>query len=362
MAAPEASITPQLEEAVSKVRKDIESIRNRAHLGEASTQMFLILPLIKALGWKELEHITLEHQISGGNVVDIALVVDEQPVVFVESKRLITELSPREASQVLGYAASGGVRWCLLTNGQQYQLYDRSLEVELPENLVFSVDLLEAKEEEVIAKLGLLSLYAVTSGQLERTGAKWYILTHLLGWMQERDERLVELVKNRFLDKAGAVLKNDDVAEILASLSNHPVWLHLDQEQRPKVEPPILYTGWRLEGDTLYVTKTNGARTNQWEERLSLQEFDKLAEAACQLAEADEEITAPRLSEKVKPAIPDKLCWPARLTLAVLYYADIASYVGGQAPVRWRVQQGLTAEKILATVKEMHEAGKLLEP
>ena len=32
MAAPEASIIPQLEEAVSKVRKDIESIPNRDHL------------------------------------------------------------------------------------------------------------------------------------------------------------------------------------------------------------------------------------------------------------------------------------------------------------------------------------------
>ncbi|MCK4323989.1 MAG: type I restriction enzyme HsdR N-terminal domain-containing protein, partial [Armatimonadetes bacterium] len=279
MAAPEASIIPQLEEAVSKVRKDIESIRNRAHLGEASTQMFLILPLIKALGWKELEHITLEHQIAGGDIVDIALVVEQKPVIFVESKRLIRELSPKEAKQVLGYAAAGGVRWCLLTNGQQYQLYDRSLEVELPGNLVFSVDLLEANDEEIIAKLGLLSLHAVTSRQLERTAAKWYILSHLLGWMKEGDEKLIQLVKKRFPDKAGAILKNGDVAEILALLSEGSLLLPFDgtsPKPPPKAEPPILYTGWRLDGEMLYVTKTNKQDTKQWEEKLPLEEFEKL--------------------------------------------------------------------------------------
>ena len=161
-------------------------------------------------------------------------------------------------------------------------------------------------------------------------------------------------------------MKNDDVAEMLALLSKDPPLLAFhepgpDPEPARGGEPAILYTGWRLEREMLYVTKTNKQGTQEWEEKLALEEFEKLAEAACQLADADEEITASKLSEKAQPGSGDKLYWQAHFTLAVLYFADIASYVGGHFPVRWRVQQGLTAEKILAAVKEMREAGKHLD-
>ena len=114
-----------LRDTLNEVRTKIATLRgNGDHLSEEETKAILIDPALSALGWHvdELEDVRREYRAKpGDNPVDYALVVFGKPRLFVEAKALSVALDRKSASQVLGYAATVGVAWCVLTNGDEYR-------------------------------------------------------------------------------------------------------------------------------------------------------------------------------------------------------------------------------------------------
>jgi len=93
------------------------------------------------------------------NPVDYALLVYGEPCLFVEAKTLTNTLDHRKcASQVLGYASVVGVGWCLVTNGDDYRLYNSHAAVDVEEKLFRAVRLSDLnREDECLDTLGLLA-------------------------------------------------------------------------------------------------------------------------------------------------------------------------------------------------------------
>jgi hypothetical protein len=120
-----------LGEILAKVRGDIGPLRERVArgqtIGEQNTKAILIDPVLAALGWDlgDLDEVIREYRRKPqDNPVDYALAFG-QPVLFIEAKALGSDLLPRRyASQVLAYASMVGVAWCLLTDGDEYRLYN----------------------------------------------------------------------------------------------------------------------------------------------------------------------------------------------------------------------------------------------
>ena len=57
--------------------------------------------------------------------VDFALLLQRRPVLFIEAKTLGENLRDRRwASQVVSYAAVAGVEWVVLTDGDEYRIYN----------------------------------------------------------------------------------------------------------------------------------------------------------------------------------------------------------------------------------------------
>jgi hypothetical protein len=80
--------------------------------------------------------------------VDYALLLLGNPVLFVEAKGLGENLSDRRwASQVVSYAAVAGVSWVVLTDGDQYRLYNAHAAVDVEQKLFRSVSLSEDREQ-----------------------------------------------------------------------------------------------------------------------------------------------------------------------------------------------------------------------
>jgi len=74
------------------------------------------------------------------NPVDHALFLHRSPRLFVEAQGLGTNLLDRKwVSQTLGYATVVGVEWCVLTNGDEYRLYNAHAPVDVEEKLFRSV-------------------------------------------------------------------------------------------------------------------------------------------------------------------------------------------------------------------------------
>ena len=125
----EVSKSQLLSQAVAKVRRRIRDIKERGEdIGEQDTKAILIEPILSALGWylEELEEVRREYRRKPqDNPADYALFALRKPRLFIEAKALGTLLDQRKcARQVLGYASVVGVGWCVVTNGEEYRLYN----------------------------------------------------------------------------------------------------------------------------------------------------------------------------------------------------------------------------------------------
>src|SRR5580692_2882210 len=133
-----------LANAVEVVRKRIQQIRDRKEmLGEQNTKAALIDPILVALGWdlQEMDESRREYRRKPqDNPVDYALFLNRTETLFIEAKSLERDLSDRKwISQNLSYATVVGVRWCVLTNGDEYRIYNSHAAVDVEQKLFRSV-------------------------------------------------------------------------------------------------------------------------------------------------------------------------------------------------------------------------------
>jgi hypothetical protein len=128
---------PGIKETVEQARARIA--RHPTTLGEQNTKAALIEPVLRSLGWdvEDVDEVHREYkQRSMDNPVDYALMLEDRPVLFVEAKGLRENLDDRRwAGQILGYAAVAGVEWVLVTNGDEYRIYNTHAPVPVQDKL-----------------------------------------------------------------------------------------------------------------------------------------------------------------------------------------------------------------------------------
>lgn len=196
----EASLTLSL----SKLQEKVRLFRDRS-LGEQNTKTSLIEPVLAALGWNIQDPDEVDQEFKANrrdNPVDYALLLNGRPRMLVEAKGLGQRLDDRRwISQVLGYAVTAGVEWCVLTDGNQFCFFKATAPVDAQEKLfckfVLSTDSLERCVE-------LSSLIA--RDELENNKLESYWFTHhvrrqirvaLEQLLRTADPTLVRLVKKR---------------------------------------------------------------------------------------------------------------------------------------------------------------------
>ena len=152
-----------LGEKIAGLRSRIARLRKRGEpIGEEDTKRVFITPLLEALGWdiQDLEEVRNEYRHRPqDNPVDYALFMLRTPCLFIEAKPLTAGLDDRKwVSQTIGYAATVGVEWCVLTNGDEYRIYNAHAAVEADEKLFRIVRLADdAAHALTIGTLDLLS-------------------------------------------------------------------------------------------------------------------------------------------------------------------------------------------------------------
>ncbi len=152
-----------LADTVGVVRKRIEQIRERKEaIGEQNTKAALIDPVLAALGWdlQDIDEVRREYRRKSQDCpVDYALFLNRSECLLIEAKSLEKDLNDRKwISQNLGYATVAGVRWCVLTNGDEYRIYNSHETVDADEKLFRSVRLSDTTQPKLlIDTLRLLS-------------------------------------------------------------------------------------------------------------------------------------------------------------------------------------------------------------
>lgn len=146
-------------EAIDLVRSRIEQYRHSKTMTEQNTKASLIDPILRAIGWdvEDVEEVVHEYRRrQNHNPVDYAMRIMRQPRLFVEAKALSKSLEDAKwTQQILTYAVVAGVQWAVLTNGDEYRLYNTHATVPVERKLFRSFRISDPNSpiEEVLALL-----------------------------------------------------------------------------------------------------------------------------------------------------------------------------------------------------------------
>ena len=172
----------ELDHTIRTVTERIVSYRGQG-IGEQNTKVGLIAPILRSLGWnvEDLREVHLEYKRRPTDKpVDYALMLNGAPRLFVEAKALDENLDDqRWANQIMGYAMVAGVRWVVLTNGDEYRIYNSHATVPV--------------EDKLFRKVGL-SQDAVSAGETLRLISRESTAELEALWQEDFVDRRVEEV------------------------------------------------------------------------------------------------------------------------------------------------------------------------
>ena len=198
---------PDLEQALAQIRDRLTRYEGEG-INEQNTKATLIAPLLRALGWdvEDLEEVHREYRHHpSDNPVDYALLDLRTPRLLVEAKALGRDLSDRKwANQIMGYASVAGVEWVVLTNGNEYRIYNAHASVPVEEKLFRAVRLTN-DDPQLRETLVLLSKPALQENHLKAHWQAQFVDRQVQAALRdlfapEPDASLVRLLKRRITD------------------------------------------------------------------------------------------------------------------------------------------------------------------
>jgi hypothetical protein len=120
-----ASIPKKAEERIKSgikiFAKVIEGAKAR-DVNESDTVTIVVDMLSTICGYDKYTEITSEYVIRG-TYCDLAIKLDDKPTFLMEVKAVNVPLKEAHLRQAIGYAASEGIEWVMLTNGDHWQAH-----------------------------------------------------------------------------------------------------------------------------------------------------------------------------------------------------------------------------------------------
>jgi predicted type IV restriction endonuclease len=204
------AIEKRLESEIARALEIMGHVRDRPEgLNEADTKAAFIDPILSALGWELRDPFSVSQQYrhkSQDNPVDYALFILRAPVLFVEAKALSRDLSDYKwISQTLAYANAAGVEWCVLTNGDEYRIYNTFAKAEAEKKVFRRVRLSDRDERAFcIETLLLLSKQQMAEKQINVLWKAYFVDRQVReavsAIFRESDAALVRMIVKRTQD------------------------------------------------------------------------------------------------------------------------------------------------------------------
>lgn len=136
---------PRTSDSQSTFRAHVERLQAEylpLRLSEADTRSYLVDPVLRLLGYAGVKHLRREVPVPATKeFIDYELLIDGKPHAIVEAKAMRHRVTSQHAAQCVQYASVLGVRWCLITNGIMWALYDAHAKGPLDEKRVAEVRL-----------------------------------------------------------------------------------------------------------------------------------------------------------------------------------------------------------------------------
>jgi predicted type IV restriction endonuclease len=235
----------QLQKVIKDVVARIARYRGSV-FNEQDTKAALIEPILEALGWdtRDPEQVRREFKSNPkDNPVDYALLHMRQPRLMVEAKGLGEALDDQKwVGQMLGYAAVGGALWCVLTNGEEYRIYNATAPVAAADKLLCKMRLTSSPIEEMTLLLSLIARANLGENRIEVLWKTQHIDRKVGAVLQEAfatpDRRLVALVRSR---ESGLAPKDvlNSLRRLVVRVEQPPLQFPTGRAKSPKGTPSV---------------------------------------------------------------------------------------------------------------------------
>ncbi|MFX1390007.1 MAG: hypothetical protein ACFE9Z_08100 [Promethearchaeota archaeon] len=119
----------------------IEHLKSK-DINEEDTRGILIDPLLQALDWDifDVNEISRNSKTSSGGYVDYILKYNGKKI-YLEAKPLSSKLTQKNQIQATGYAYEDNITFCVLTNGNRYQIFETFKKGTVTERLLIDISL-----------------------------------------------------------------------------------------------------------------------------------------------------------------------------------------------------------------------------
>lgn len=118
---------------ILKIRDKINNMPDKFRLNEEQTKISLVMPMFMALGYdvfnidEFVPEYVADFGTKQGEKVDYAVVMNNQPLILVEAKKISATLCSEHISQLFRYYASTDAKIAILTNGDDYWFFTDSV-------------------------------------------------------------------------------------------------------------------------------------------------------------------------------------------------------------------------------------------
>ena len=194
-----------LERLLQSLRNKCKDLRSK-NPSEADTKRILIDPLLETLGWdiRNYDEVRNEFKTArADNPADYGLLIGNELKLLIEAKSLQSVVvgDRRAGSQIIGYAATAGVEFCVLTNGDDWLIFNALAPLDVDKKQFRHLSISEQRWDgfEMLAKESLRGPRLQEQWELEFTGS--WVLNSLNSMFREGGPRSLvrELLKHQQL-------------------------------------------------------------------------------------------------------------------------------------------------------------------
>lgn len=115
-------VEERLIKQVPRYQKVLKEAQERGD-NEANTGKIVVNMLSEVFGFDEFKDLDKEYEIDGGDRCDVAVKIEGKVRYLVEIKAIRINLKDNHIKQVEAYGFRAGIRWVVLTNGVDWQVY-----------------------------------------------------------------------------------------------------------------------------------------------------------------------------------------------------------------------------------------------
>ncbi|RUQ28519.1 MAG: hypothetical protein EKK68_14540 [Candidatus Competibacteraceae bacterium] len=181
---------------------------------ESQSRLLLDRILQDVLGYA-LNEIKTEQKIQG-RIADYLLAPGGIDSLVIEAKRLGAALRDKQIFQATSYAAYAGIRWAILTNVMNWQIYRVSTEGKVEADLVFTLELSAALDDENAYRLMLLSKAGIARCELlEKLWRKKVALSSESLMTAILNDEVLSKIRTVLLRERGCPLTNQEIQEAI---------------------------------------------------------------------------------------------------------------------------------------------------